>query len=75
MRPEAVGLDGSRLVLGKHSGRHAFDARLAALGVRLGEGDAARAFESFKALCARRREVGDRELLRLARGTREEIAS
>src|SRR5215468_7631470 len=33
MRPETVGLASNRLVLGKHSGRHAFAERLRALGV------------------------------------------
>src|SRR5439155_19023835 len=37
MRPEAVGLTSNRIVLGKHSGRHAFHDRLAALGVEPGQ--------------------------------------
>lgn len=67
MRPESVGLAGSQLVLGKHSGRHAFIARLAALGVEL-EGDALeKAFRRMKRLAERKRRVTDADLLVLAR--------
>ena len=39
MRPEMVGVTQSRLVLGKHSGRHAFKTRLSELGYPLNETD------------------------------------
>ena len=70
MSPEAVGATGTRLVLGKHSGRHAFSEQLAALGVRL-DGDALdRAFDRFKALADRKKHVGEADLLALASSER-----
>ncbi len=66
LRPETVGRSGSRLVLGKHSGRHALQARLTELGLAL-EGDALLlAFERFKELADRRKRVTDGDLLALA---------
>jgi len=69
MTPESVGLPRSRMVLGKHSGRHAFDERLAELGLALGPEDAARVFEEFKALADKKKSVGDRDIEALARGS------
>ena len=62
MRPEDVGLGGSRLVLGKHSGRHAFRDRVSALGLALDEAELARAFIAFKALADRKKEVFDADI-------------
>lgn len=50
MRPEAVGIPQSRLVLGKHSGRHALKVRLRELGYEFPEEDLNRIFEKFKHL-------------------------
>jgi len=65
MRPESVGAGRTQLVLGKHSGRHAFRARLADLGVSLADAELERAFAQFKMLAERKKMVGDRDLLRL----------
>jgi 2-isopropylmalate synthase len=65
MTPESVGVLKSRLVLGKHSGRHAFKKRLAELGVELAEEDLSKAFVRFKALCDVKKEVFDEDLLAL----------
>ena len=67
MRPETVGLTASRLVLGKHSGRHAFSSRLVELGVPLEAAELDRAFGRFKDLADRRKEVTDADLVALAR--------
>ena len=48
MKPETVGLDSNRLVLGKHSGRHAFVARLQELGLELGDVDMNRAVRALQ---------------------------
>src|SRR5438046_9570778 len=48
MRPESVGLDSNRLVLGKHSGRHAFVDRLRELGLELPHVDLHRDFNRSK---------------------------
>ena len=62
MRPEDVGVPSSRLVLGKHSGRHAFRERLIALGYHLEEGDVERAFARFKDMADRKKDITDRDL-------------
>jgi 2-isopropylmalate synthase len=62
MRPEDVGLGGSRLVLGKHSGRHAFRDRVQALGLALDEAELDRAFIAFKALADRKKEIFDADI-------------
>jgi 2-isopropylmalate synthase len=62
MRPEDVGAAQTRLVLGKHSGRHALGTRLAELGYPVeGEG-LDKAFAKFKALADRRKQVTDADL-------------
>jgi len=65
MTPESVGVPKSQLVLGKHSGRHAFKKRLEELGVELSEDDLNKAFGRFKDLCDRKKEVFDEDLLAL----------
>jgi len=62
MRPEDVGMGGSRLVLGKHSGRHAFRDRVCALGLDLDEAELDRAFIAFKQLADRKKEVFDADI-------------
>lgn len=63
MRPEDVGWTGESMVLGKHSGRHAFKTRLAELGYdHLSEDDVNAAFEKFKQLCDKKKEIFDEDL-------------
>ncbi len=62
MRAEDIGLTESKLVLGKHSGRHAFAKRLAALSFRLSKEEFERAFERFKVLADKKKEVFDEDL-------------
>ena len=62
MRPEDVGLTKSNLVLGKHSGRHAFRDKLLELGYDLGDNAFMDAFQRFKALADRKKEVFDDDL-------------
>jgi 2-isopropylmalate synthase len=62
MRPEDVGLGGSRLVLGKHSGRHAFRSRVEALGLGLDGAELDRAFIAFKTLADRKKEIFDADI-------------
>ncbi len=63
MKPEDVGFGGTRLVLGKHSGKHAFKERLKKLGVDLSDEDLVKAFERFKNLADKKKEVFDEDLL------------
>jgi 2-isopropylmalate synthase len=63
MRPESVGISSNKLVLGKHSGRHAFAERLKQLGVELYEVDMNKAFERFKALADIKKSIYDEDLI------------
>ncbi len=62
MKPEEIGISSSRFVLGKHSGRHAFAQRIEALGHTLDDEQMARAFERFKALADKKKEVFDEDI-------------
>ena len=62
LRPEDVGLSRSHLVLGKHSGRHAFRERVQALGFELEEAELNRVFEEFKALADKKKELFDGDI-------------
>jgi 2-isopropylmalate synthase len=62
MRPEAVGASQTRLVLGKHSGRHALKARLVALGFALDEKEMDILFERFKNLADKKKVITDADL-------------
>ena len=65
MTPESVGLTQSKLVMGKHSGRHAFREKLKELGYHLGENAIEDAFRRFKDLADRKKEIYDEDLLAL----------
>jgi 2-isopropylmalate synthase len=62
MKPQDVGVNQSRLVLGKHSGRHALRARLAELGHNLDEPSLEQAFTRFKELADRKKVITDLDL-------------
>lgn len=62
MDPRSIGLAESKLVLGKHSGRHAFKERLQKLGYDLSPQQLGRAFERFKEIADRKKEVFDDDL-------------
>lgn len=63
MQPQTVGLDSNRLVLGKHSGRHAFVERLKYLGIDYSGTDMNKAFVRFKALADKKKSVYDEDLI------------
>lgn len=63
MRPETIGLRESKLVLGKHSGRHAFREKLADLGYEnLSEEQVNNAFAKFKDIADRKKQVTDEDI-------------
>ena len=62
MDPVEIGLEGSALVLGKHSGRHAFIDALDKIGITLDEGALNRAFGRFKDLADRKVQITDLDL-------------
>jgi 2-isopropylmalate synthase len=72
MTPESVGLKESSLVMGKHSGRHAFREKLKELGYELGDNALEDAFVRFKALADRKKLVYDEDIEALVD---QEIAS
>jgi 2-isopropylmalate synthase len=70
MSAAAIGAEGTRLVLGKHSGRHALRHRLEELGLLLSQDELNHAFAGFKELADRQKEVTDDDLMQLARSGR-----
>jgi 2-isopropylmalate synthase len=65
MTPESVGLAESKLVLGKHSGRHAFREKLKELGYELGDNAVQDAFKRFKDLADLKKDVFDEDIVAL----------
>jgi 2-isopropylmalate synthase len=66
MRPEDVGIAATKLVLGKHSGRHALRQRLEVLGFTPDDAAMETIFARFKALADRKRELRDEDLEAIA---------
>ncbi len=62
MTPESIGLAKNVIVLGKHSGKHAFADRLKELGYVLDDAHLADCFERFKELADRKKDVSDFDL-------------
>jgi len=62
MRAEDIGLDRNAIVLGKHSGRHAFKKRIEELGFSLSEEELNKAFERFKVLADKKKEITDDDI-------------
>ena len=65
MTPESVGLSTSKLVLGKHSGRHAVKEKLKELGYDLGDNAVQDAFKRFKDLADVKKDVFDEDIVAL----------
>ncbi|MGH6738401.1 MAG: alpha-isopropylmalate synthase regulatory domain-containing protein, partial [Bradyrhizobium sp.] len=72
MTPESVGVKQTSLVMGKHSGRHAFVHKLEDLGYHLGDNQIEDAFVRFKALADKKKQIYDEDLEALVD---EEIAT
>jgi 2-isopropylmalate synthase len=62
MRPEIVGVSQSRLVLGKHSGRHALKSRLLDLGYDLSDDEVEKTFIRFKRLADKKKTITDADI-------------
>ena len=65
MTPETIGLTQSSLVLGKHSGKHAFSEKLKELGYDLGDNILMELFGRFKDLADKKKEIFDEDLIAL----------
>jgi len=72
MKPQDVGFKETKFVLGKHSGRHALKVRLKKLGYSLSDTEVHQAFERFKKLADKKKEVFDEDLATIVE---EEITS
>jgi 2-isopropylmalate synthase len=66
MTPESVGLKESSLVMGKHSGRHAFREKLQEMGYQLGENALEAAFQAMKDLADKKKHVFDEDIEAIA---------
>ena len=69
MTPESIGLPHNKMVLGKHSGRHAFEERLAYLGHKVSEEKLNVLFEEFKVLADKKKTVSDRDIDAMVSGS------
>ena len=73
MRAQDVGWNSNRLVLGKHSGRNAFVAHLASLGINFKSDDEiVAAFERFKIVADEKHEVSDKEIMGIVHTLRQD---
>jgi 2-isopropylmalate synthase len=68
MTPDSVGISKNQMVLGKHSGRHAFEARLKDLGLGLDAKTMEEVFAEFKDLADKKKVVSDRDIEALVMG-------
>ena len=62
IKPESIGLYATKLVLGKHSGRHAFKTRLKELGYELLDEELNHVFERFKRLADQKKDIFDEDI-------------
>ncbi len=62
LTPESVGISTNQIVLGKHSGKHAFETRLKELGYELTDEQILMAFARFKDLCDKKKTVTDGDI-------------
>lgn len=75
MTPQTVGWGDTKLVLGKHSGRHGLDARLRQLGHRLDAEQLKSAYRRFVALADQKKHVTDDDLIYIAESGKETPAA
>jgi 2-isopropylmalate synthase len=71
--PDLVGISSNRLVLGKHSGRHAFKERMKELGFDISEQECKKVFAAFKELADKKKQITDEDLFALM--TEERVSS
>lgn len=62
MTPESIGLNKNKLVLGKHSGRHAFKDKIESMGYKLNTEEINEAFKRFKEVADKKKDVFDRDI-------------
>jgi len=74
MMPESVGVPSSKIVLGRHSGRHGFKARCEKLGFELNDEQLQKVYEKFMELADKKKEVFDEDIIALLEDDMGEIA-
>lgn len=62
LTPESVGITTKNIVLGKHSGRHAFENHLKEMGYTLSSEELMTCFSEFKVLCDKKKEINDADI-------------
>ncbi len=62
MRPEDIGVPASKLRLGKHSGRHALEERIEAMGFKLPADQLEEVFDKFKVLADKKKDIYDADI-------------
>lgn len=67
MSPESVGIEKTKIVLGKHSGRAALKNKMTEWGIKIDEMDLQVLFEKFKALCDHQKNINDADILALVK--------
>ncbi len=75
MTPELIGIHTNNIVLGKHSGKHAFQEHIESMGYKLEKDELLKTFESFKSLCDKKKNVNDDDIeaiILLTTGAEEE---
>ena len=65
MTPESIGLKENKMVLGKHSGKHAFVDKLTSLGYSLSDEEILDLFDQFKVLADKKKVISDKDILAL----------
>ena len=73
IKPEYIGLKSSKLVLGKHSGRHAFAERLSELGIKIEKEDMEKAFERLKNLAEKKGALNDYDIKAIVENELREV--
>ena len=73
MTPQSIGLAENTLVLGKHSGRHAFDSRIEKMGYTLSREELDGAFEKFKDLADRKKTVSELDIEAILQNVRMDV--
>ncbi len=75
MTPQSVGVPANRLVLGKHSGRHALQRRCEELGVHLDAGQLGELYRRFTELADRKKMILDEDLIRMVHHMEQSLPS
>lgn len=73
MKPEDIGIPGSQLVLGKHSGRHAFRHHLQRIGFELSQSELEEIYQAFLALADKKKHIYDDDIVALVQEQLREI--